>query len=72
MKKRNQINANLDDVWFARVSELARRTRYSAPQLVQMCLEGYLPTLEERLPDVGTLLPAPAAAAVEPKKRRAA
>jgi hypothetical protein len=36
-----------------------------------MCLEGYLPTLEERLPDVGSLLPAPSTA-VEPKKRRAA
>jgi hypothetical protein len=71
VKKRNQINVNLEDTLFARVTELSRRTRYSGPQLISMCLEAWLPTLEERLPDVGTLLPAPSPAAVE-KKRRAA
>ena len=57
---------------YDRLQALSVRTRYSPPQLVELCLEAWLPTLEERLPDVGTLLPAPAAAAVEPKKRRAA
>lgn len=71
MKKNRQVHARLTEALFNRLNTLSERTRYTSPQLIEMCLEGYLPTLEERLPDVGTLLPAPAPA-LEPKKRRAA
>jgi predicted DNA-binding protein len=56
MKRTKQISIRFVEETFNRIHKLSERTRYTPPQIIEMCVDAWLGKLESKLPTVAELL----------------